>query len=61
MATRLSTRRLADACAAAKAGIYGNNAVEAVYPLTQGDAEGEPLDGSKHNYTITFPPGNFRR
>ena len=45
--------------AAAKAGIYGNNAVEAVYPMTHGDATGKPLDGSKHNYTITFPAGNL--
>ena len=49
--------------AAAKAGIYGNNSVEATYPATRADASGEPLDGSKHNYTITFaknqlPPVN---
>ncbi|MGO4175914.1 DUF1254 domain-containing protein [Bosea sp. TAF32] len=42
---------------AAKAGIYGNDAVEATYPLTRKDATGEPLDGSKHKYTLTFPPG----
>ena len=41
--------------AAAKGGIYGNDAVEAVYPMTRDDAEGQPLDGSKHNYTLTFP------
>jgi len=23
--------------------------------------DGETLDGSKHNYTITFPAGSFRR
>ena len=45
--------------AAAKAGIYGNSAVEAVYPLAKHDASGEPLDGSKHNYTVTFVPGQF--
>jgi hypothetical protein len=49
--------------AAAKAGIYGNDAVEAMYPLTTALADGEPLDGSKHNYTLTFakadaPPVN---
>jgi hypothetical protein len=44
---------------AAKAGIYGNNAVEAVYPMTRADAEGKPLDGSKHNYTITFATGGL--
>jgi hypothetical protein len=42
---------------AAKAGIYGNDPVEATYPLTRVDSEGQTLDGSKHNYTLTFPPG----
>ena len=41
--------------AAAKGGIYGNDAREAMYPYTRTDAAGEPLDGSKHNYTLTFP------
>jgi hypothetical protein len=45
--------------AAAKGGIYGNDAVEATYPLTRVDAKGETLDGSKHNYTITFPAGQY--
>jgi len=45
--------------AAAKAGIYGNDAVEAMYPLTKTLANGEPLDGSKHNYTLTFAAGQF--
>jgi hypothetical protein len=40
---------------AAQAGIYGNDAEEAMYPMTRSDAEGETLDGSKHSYTITFP------
>ncbi len=40
---------------AAQAGIYGNDAVEAMYPLTKVDADGNPLDGSKANYTLTFP------
>jgi hypothetical protein len=44
---------------AAKGGIYGNDAVEAMYPFTRTDAAGEALDGSKHNYTITFPAGQF--
>jgi len=44
---------------AAKAGIYGNDAIEAAYPLTRTDAAGEPLDGSKHNYTLTFPKGQL--
>lgn len=42
---------------AAKAGIYGNDPAEATYPLTRVDSEGQPLDGSKHNYTLTFPAG----
>jgi hypothetical protein len=45
--------------AAAKGGIYGNDAVEAVYPLTKALADGEILDGSKHQYTLTFPAGQF--
>jgi hypothetical protein len=45
--------------AAAKAGIYGNDAVEAAYPLTKALANGEPLDGSKHNYTLTFAAGQL--
>ena len=45
--------------AAAKAGIYGNDSVEAMYPLTTTLPNGEPLDGSKHNYTLTFPAGQF--
>ena len=40
---------------AARAGIYGNDAVEAMYPFTRTTANGETLDASKHNYTITFP------
>ena len=45
--------------AAAKGGLYGNDAVEAMYPYTRTDATGEPLDGSKHNYTLTFPAGQL--
>jgi hypothetical protein len=45
--------------AAAKGGIYGNNAVEAMYPMARDDAAGEPLDGSKHNYTLTFAAGQL--
>jgi len=49
--------------AAAKGGIYGNDAAEAMYPLTKTLANGEPLDGSQNNYTLTFaadqsPPVN---
>jgi hypothetical protein len=45
--------------AAAKGGLYGNDAVEAMYPYTRTDEKGETLDGSKHNYTITFPAGQL--
>jgi hypothetical protein len=45
--------------AIAQAGIYGNDSEEATYPLTRTLPEGEPLDGSKHNYTITFPVGQL--
>jgi hypothetical protein len=49
--------------AAAKGGIYGNDAVEAMYPFTKTLADGQVLDASKHNYTLTFaadqlPPVN---
>lgn len=44
---------------AAKAGLYANDAVEAMYPYSRTDAAGQPLDGSKHNYTITFPAGQL--
>jgi hypothetical protein len=45
--------------AAARAGIYGNNAVEAMYPLTKTLADGTALDGSKHKYTLTFAKDQF--
>jgi hypothetical protein len=49
--------------AAAKGGIFGNSAIEAMYPLTRVLPNGETLDGRKHNYTLTFaqaelPPVN---
>ena len=45
--------------AAARAGIYGNDAAEAMYPMTRWRANGEVLDGSKHKYTLTFAAGQF--
>ena len=45
--------------AAARAGIYGNDAVEAMYPMTKTLADGTVLDGSKHNYTLTFAKDQF--
>lgn len=45
--------------AAAVGGIYGNDAVEAMYPMTRTDSTGETIDTSKHNYTITFQADQF--
>jgi hypothetical protein len=49
--------------AVAMAGIYGNDAVEALYPLLATDSEGNKPDCSKNSYTLTFakhqlPPVN---
>ncbi|WP_224788298.1 DUF1254 domain-containing protein [Pseudomonas fluorescens] len=44
---------------AAKGGLYGNDAVEALYPFARTNATGEALDAGKHNYTITFPAGQL--
>lgn len=44
---------------AAMAGIYGNNAVEALYPMLTKDDKGEKPDCSKHNYTLTFAAGQL--
>ena len=45
--------------AAATAGIYGNSAVEVVSSVAKHDSNNEPLDASKHSYTITFAAGEF--
>ncbi|MGD9825283.1 DUF1254 domain-containing protein [Desulfobacter sp.] len=45
--------------AAAKGGIYGNDGIEAMYPMTRIDVTGKTLDGSKHNYTLTFAAGKL--
>jgi hypothetical protein len=45
--------------AAAKFGIFGNTAVEALYPIVTKDVHGTPLDGSKHDYTLMFAPNQF--
>lgn len=45
--------------AAAKGGIYGNDAVEAMYPMTRVDSTGKTIDTSKHNYTLTFAKGQL--
>ena len=41
------------------AGVYGNDAVEAMYPMAQADSNGQKLDGSRHNYTLTFAAGQM--
>ena len=43
----------------ALAGIYGNDAIEAMYPQAKAGSDGQPLDASKHNYTVTFAAGQF--
>ncbi|WP_408600480.1 DUF1254 domain-containing protein [Pseudomonas sp. PLMAX] len=45
--------------AIAQAGIYANDAEEATYPMAKILSDGTPLDGSKHNYTLTFPAGQL--
>ncbi len=50
--------------AGAKAAGFGNSAAEAVYPSTinlydQAGQVLEPLDGSKHDYTLTFEKDHF--
>ena len=45
--------------AAATQGLYGNSANEASYPTYFTDADGEPLDGSSHRYTVSFPKGTL--
>ncbi len=44
---------------AAKGGLYGNDAVEAMYPNTRTDGTGQTLDTGKRNYTLTFPAGKL--
>ena len=39
---------------AAMMGLYGNDAIEAYYPVGNSDAGGDPLDGSKHDYVMRF-------
>lgn len=45
--------------AGAKAGIYGNDAEEAAYPMTRTLPNGDLIDCSKHNYSITFKDGEY--
>jgi hypothetical protein len=45
--------------AAALAGIYGNDAAEALYPMLVADADGKKPDTSTGRYTLTFPAGQL--
>jgi hypothetical protein len=45
--------------AAAMAGIYGNDAVEALYPLLATDSDGHKPDCAKNHYTLTFQEGKL--
>jgi hypothetical protein len=45
--------------AVALAGIYGNSAAEALYPMLAADSEGNKPDCGKNRYTLTFPKGQF--
>jgi len=40
-------------------GIGANSRDEALYPILDKDASGEPLDGSKHKYSLHFAKGQF--
>jgi hypothetical protein len=40
-------------------GIYGNSGSEAIYPFYMIDKEGQPLNASQHNYTLTLHPDNL--
>ena len=45
--------------AVAVAGILANDSKEASYAFTREDKDGVKLDGSKTNYTLTFPAGEL--
>lgn len=49
----------AQRAAVAVAGILANDPAEAVYPITRNDGDGQPLDGSTSNYTLTFARDAF--
>jgi len=44
---------------AAHLGLYGNSAVEAIYPPYLSDSDGRPYDASANKYTIRFEKGQF--
>jgi hypothetical protein len=47
--------------AAAMLGLYGNDAIEAYYPIGNADAEGNSLDGSQHKYVMRFEKDQMPR
>ncbi|TNJ41252.1 DUF1254 domain-containing protein [Tamlana fucoidanivorans] len=44
---------------AAHMGLYGNSGFEATYPTYLVDVQGQPLNASQHNYTMTFKAGEL--
>lgn len=40
-------------------GIGANSREEALYPIYETDADGQPLDGAAANYSLRFAPGGF--
>lgn len=44
---------------AAKVGLYGADPQEAYYPSSSQDVDGDPFDGTKYKYTLTFPAGKL--
>lgn len=44
---------------AAHMGLYGNSGTEATYPTYLTDSEGNPLNASASDYTLTFKAGEF--
>lgn len=47
--------RWLERAAAAAVGLFGNDAEEAVYPMTRIDGEGRPLDGGRFDYEVRLP------
>ncbi len=45
--------------AAAHVGLYGNSAVEAMYPVYFVDSTGQPLSAAENAYTVTFAEGDL--
>lgn len=50
----MECRILFQRAGAVRAEFYCNDAAEATYPQARADSTGQPLDGSKHKYTLMF-------